>query len=90
MTETLMSQLYYPVLRRRVEDLKARHTARQPKEIYFAWFDTDDRSDPFMVIGPGGTQWNRGDPLPPPGFEILADGTLHFSSSSTESAASVV
>ena len=75
MTETLMSQLYYPALRRRVEDLKARHAAIRPKRFYLAWYDTEDRNDPIMVAAPG-KEWWRGDPLPPPGFDLLPDGKL--------------
>ena len=74
MIETLMAQLYYRGRRRRVEDLKAQGPASSPKQIYLVWYDTGDHSDPFMVFGPGGTQWNRGDPGPPPGHDILPDG----------------
>ena len=55
MIETLMAQLYYPDLRRRVEDLEARHQAGLPKQIYLIWYDTDDHNDPIMVIG----TWRR-------------------------------
>ena len=76
MIETLMKQLYFRGLRRRVEDLEAQHEANIPKEYYLYWFDTDDHSDPFMAIGPNGKEWYRGDPGPIPGFDVSPDG-LH-------------
>ncbi len=72
MIETLMKQLYFRDLRRRVEYLDAQRRKKARPEIYLCWFDGDDRNDPWMVIGPNGEEWYRGDPGPIPGLDNSA------------------
>ncbi len=72
MIETLMKQLYFRGLRRRVEHLVAERREQVPAEVYLYWFDGDDKNDPWMVIGPNGEEWYRGDPGPIPGIDNSA------------------
>ena len=72
MIETLMKQLYFRGLRRRVEQLVAERREQIPAQAYLYWFDGDDKNDPWMVIGPNGEEWYRGDPGPIPGVETAA------------------
>ncbi len=69
MIETLMKQLYFRGLRRRVEHLVAERREQIPVQAYLYWFDGDDKNDPWMVIGPNGEEWRRGDPAQEPQTE---------------------
>ena len=72
MIETLMKQLYFRGLRRRVEHLVAQRRETSPSEVYLYWIDGGDGNDPWMAIGPNGEEWYRGDPGPIPGIETSA------------------
>ncbi len=72
MIETLMKQLYFRSLRRRVEHLVAQRREVTPAEVYLCWIDGGDANDPWMVIGPNGEEWYRGDPGPIPGIDNSA------------------
>ena len=72
MIETLMKQLYFRGLRRRVEHLVAQRREATPADVYLYWIDGGDGNDPWMAIGPNGGEWYRGDPGPIPGIDTSA------------------
>ena len=72
MIETLMKQLYFRGLRRRVEHLVAQRREATPADVYLYWIDGGDGNDPWMAIGPNGEEWYRGDPGPIPGIDTSA------------------
>ncbi len=72
MIETLMKQLAFRGLRRRVEHLVAQRRESTSSEVYLYWIDGGDGNDPWMAIGPNGEEWYRGDPGPIPGIDTSA------------------
>ena len=72
MIETLMKQLYFRDLRRRIEHLEAQRREAAPPEVYLYWIDGGDGNDLWMEIGPNGEEWYRGDPGPIPGIDNSA------------------
>ena len=69
MIETLMKQLYFRDLLRRIEHLEAQRREATPPEVYLYWIDGAGGNDPWMAIGPNGEEWYRGDPGPIPGID---------------------
>ena len=66
MIETLMKQLYFRDLRRRVEYLDAQRREEARPEIYLCWFDGDDRNDPGWSSAPTEKNGTAATPAPSP------------------------